>query len=379
MLIHKKLKVVYMRRALSGLSIVAMLVGVGAAHTSAEVIQQVLLKVNGDIFTKTDLEERQVLLLRSRGFRPSDDAALQETLAEITPNLLVEVVDEMLIINRARELGYKMTDEDFTRVVTRIKDENKLDTDEAFQAALKQEGMTMDDLRESLERQMLIARIQNQEVMSKVGITEEEARKYHEAHLDQFTTPGAVTLREILIAVPKDERGTNVGLDDEAREKAEEARRRIEAGEAFEQVAAEVSTSPSRANGGLVGPLNPSELSQDLQDLLASMKPGEVSEVRRTAAGYQIIKLDTAEPERVLSAEEARDRIADALFQEKRQVEMEKYLAKLRSRAIIEWKNDELKKAYESALETRDKQAPAAEDPAAPVAPPEPTAATPGR
>jgi peptidyl-prolyl cis-trans isomerase SurA len=363
MLIPKKLKVVFMRRALSGPFLLAFLFLV-VAHPSAEVIQQVLLKVNGDIFTKTDLEERQVMLLRAQGFRPSDDEALQRTLSEITPALLVEVVNEMLIINRARELGYKMTDEDFTRVVGRIKEENNLQDDETFEAALKQEGMTMQDLRNSLERQMLIARIQNQEVMAKVGITEEEARQYHQEHLDQFTTPGAVTIREILISVPKDERGINVGLDEEAREKAEDARRRVLAGEAFEDVAAEVSTSPSRANGGLVGPLDPTELSEDLQELLGGMAPGDISEVRRTAGGYQLIQLESAEPERVMSAEEARDRIANALYDQKRQGEMEKYLAKLRERAIIEWKNPELEKAYESALQSRQTPAPPAAAPA---------------
>lgn len=329
-----------------------------AAQPSAEIIQQVLVKVNGDIITSTELEKRQVLILRSRGIRPDDDEALKKALAEITPDLMVEIVDEMILVSRAKELGLKMTDEDFSSIVGRIKEENKLESDEAFQAALKQEGMTMDDLRKSLERQMMIARVQQQEVMKNVGITEEEARKYHAEHIKQFTLPGAVTLREILVGVPKDEKGVNVGLEEEAREKAEAARTRVLNGEAFEQVAAEVSTSPTRANGGLVGPLNPEELSDDLQKLLKSMKPGDVSEVRRVPAGYQIIKLETMEPERVLTAEEARDKIADALYEEKRRIELKKYLIKERAQAIIEWKNEDLKKAWEKGLQARNEPIP---------------------
>lgn len=208
----------------------------------------------------------------------------------------------------------------------------------------------MEDLRSSLERQMLIARVQQNEVMGKMAVSEEEARKYHAEHLDEFTTPGAVTIREILVGVPKDEKGINVGLDEEAKAKAEDARKRIVGGEAFEKVAADVSTAPSRANGGLVGPLDPEQLSQDLQEMLASMKPGDVSEVRRVPDGYQIIKLETMEPEKVLAPEEARDRIADALYEQKREAELKRYLEKLRSQAIIEWKNDKLHEAYESAL-----------------------------
>ena len=276
--------------------------GPDAVPLSADVIQAVLVKVNGEILTKTDLEQRQVQALRARGIQPADDEALKKAIADITPSLLVETIDEMLLVQRGKELGYKMTDEDFNRVVTRIRADNKLDTDEAFHAALKQEGMTMADLRSSLEKQMLVTRVQQAEVMGKISITEEEARAYHAEHVKDFTRPGEVTIREIQVAVAKSDKGINVGLDDEARAKAEGARKRIVDGEAFEQVAGELSTSPSRANGGLVGPLNPAELTPAFQELLRGLKPGDVSDVIRTPAGYQIVKLESQTADTVLSA-----------------------------------------------------------------------------
>ena len=273
-----------------------------APALAADVIQAVLVKVNGEILTKTDLEQRQVQALRARGIQPADDEALKKAIAEVTPSLLVETIDEMLLVQRGKELGYKMTDEDFNRVVTRIRTDNKLDTDEAFHAALKQEGMSMADLRSSLEKQMLVTRVQQAEVMGKISITEEEAREYHAEHVKEFTRPGEVTIREIQFAVAKSDKGINVGLDDEAKAKAEGARKRIVDGEAFEQVAGELSTSPSRANGGLVGPLNPAELTPAFQELLRGLKPGDVSDVIRTPAGYQIVKLESQTPDIVLGA-----------------------------------------------------------------------------
>ena len=354
MLIQKELKVLMLYRrspsVLASLALLVVLVASMAVPLSADIIEAVLVKVNGEIITKTDLEQRQVAALRSRGIQPADDEALKKAIADITPGLLVETIDEMLLVQRGKELGYKMTDEDFNRVVTRIRTDNKLDTDEAFHAALKQEGMTMADLRASLERQMLVTRVQQAEVMGKISITEEEARKYHAEHVQEFTRPGQVTIREIQIAVAKSDKGINVGLDDEARASAESARKRIVGGEAFEQVAGELSTSPSRANGGLVGPLNPAELTPAFQELLRSLKPGDVSDVIRTPAGYQIIKLESQTPDVVLGPEEARDRISDAIFEQKRQVEFKKYLEKQRAQAIIEWKNDEIKKAWQSKV-----------------------------
>lgn len=357
MLSRKELKVLMHSRSLrvipGRLARVALLVSLAVAGTvpvTADIIEAVLVKVNGEILTKTDLEQRQVQALRARGIQPADDEALKKAIADITPTLLVETIDEMLLVQRGKELGYKMTDEEFNKVVTRIRTDNKLETEEAFLGALKQEGMTMADLRASLERQMLVTRVQQAEVMGKISISEEEARKYHADHVKDFTRPGQVTIREIQLAVTRTDKGINVGLDDEAKAKADAARKRILDGEAFEQVAAEVSTSPSRANGGLVGPLNPAELTPAFQELLRGLQPGAVSEVIRTPAGYQIIKLESQTPDTVLTADEARDRIADAIFEQKRQVEFKKYLEKQRAQAIIEWKNEEIRKAWQSKV-----------------------------
>src|SRR5438876_10395490 len=79
----------------------------------AEVVEQVLVKVNGEIFTKTDLESRQVSALRQMGQQidpktdPSD-AQLKKMLDDVTPQLLVSVIDEMLLVQRGHELGYTM-------------------------------------------------------------------------------------------------------------------------------------------------------------------------------------------------------------------------------------------------------------------------------
>ena len=98
----------------------------------ADILEQVLVKVNGDIITKTDLEQRQIAALRQKNpnLRPTDDAALQKALSEVTPEVIVDAVDEMLIMQRGKELGYTMTTEQFNSIVENIKKENKIE-DEA--------------------------------------------------------------------------------------------------------------------------------------------------------------------------------------------------------------------------------------------------------
>lgn len=326
------------------------------APLGADILEQVLVKVNGDIVTKTEFEQRQIGVLRQRQDLANvspDSPELKKAVAEITPELILSAVDELLMVQRGRELGWSMGDEQFATILDNIKKENKLETDEQFQAALKQEGLTLPELRRSLERQMLISRVQQNEVMGKIAVTEEEAKEYYEKNKDQFTTPSAITLREILMQVPNTEKGINAAVDEEAKTKAEDIRKRLMEGEPFARLAADLSDAPSKANGGLIGPINSTDLAPALRDMIRKMKPGDVTEVLRTTRGYQILKLETKTEEAIRTFTEARDEISDRVAEEKRRGEMQKYVEKLRAQAIVSWKNDELKKAYEKALADR--------------------------
>jgi peptidyl-prolyl cis-trans isomerase SurA len=341
---------------LKRLSAAALLSLLALAPLRADILEQVLVKVNGDIVTKTEFEQRQVAALRQRqdlGAASPDSPELRKAVAEVTPELILNAVDELLLVQRGRELGYAMGDEQFQSILENIKKENKIETEEQFQAALKQEGLTLAELRRSLERQMLISRVQQTEVMGKIAVTEEESKAYYEKHKDEFTTPSTLTLREILIEVPSSDKGVNVGLEEEAKNKAEGIRKRLLEGEPFPRLAADFSDAPSKANGGLIGPIDSSDLAPALRDMLRKMKVGEITETIRTTRGYQILKLETRTEEVVRSYDAARDDISDRVAEEKRRGEMQRYIEKLRGQAIINWKNEELKKAYEQALAER--------------------------
>src|SRR5688572_14060801 len=297
-----------------------------AATPQADILEQVLVKVNGEIITKTDLEQRQIAALRQRdpNFRPDSDTALQKALSEVTPGVIVDAVDEMLMLQRGKELGYTMTTERFNSIVENIKKENKIESDEALQAALKQEGMTMADLRRQLEKTMLVQQVQQTEILQKLQVTDTEMRAYYDAHKNEFATVPQITLREITVNVPVTKQGVNVAQDDAAKAKAEEVRVKIVAGEPFPRLAADYSDSGSKANGGLVGPLSKSDLSDELQKAIAGLKTGDVTPVLRTTRGYQIIKIENLQDTASKSFEDARGEIDDKIAKEKDQGEVVK-------------------------------------------------------
>lgn len=343
-------------------AVLAVLFAVPAVR--AEILERVLVKVNGEIITKTELEQRQILALRQRNpqLRDEDvqnDETLRQMLADVTPDVLVDTINELLLLQRGRELGYRLADEQFSAILENIKKENRLDTEEQFQAALRQEGMTLQDLRTSIERRMIVDRVQQVEVMQKISMTEHDARAYYAAHPEEFTTPASVTLREIFLNIPErqtpsGERAVSVAEDEATETRIREIRARVTTGgEDFGRVAAEVSDAPSKANGGLIGPMDQSELAPALQQLIGRLKPGEVSEPIRTARGYQLIKLEEASAAALQPFDEVRDLIADKVFTEKRREEVEKYLDRMRAQAIIQWNSDELRQMYEQELASR--------------------------
>ena len=88
----------------------------------------------------------------------------------------------MLLVQRGeRARAIRVSDEQFTEVLDNIKKDNKIESEEQFQAALKQEKMTLAELR-TISKRMLIGQVQQNEIVGRVGVTEDEERAYYDAH-----------------------------------------------------------------------------------------------------------------------------------------------------------------------------------------------------
>jgi peptidyl-prolyl cis-trans isomerase SurA len=327
------------------------------------ILERVIVRVNGEIFTQSQLTQRQIAALRDRNRDVQDqralqdDATLRNLLAQVTPQILVQAVDELLLVQRGREIGAKFTDEQFKTAVDNLKESNKLD-EASFKKALEQEGLTMEDLRAQIEKSYLIRQVQQQEIH--MTITEEELRQYYAAHKDAFMTPATVTLRELFVGVPtRTQNGVEVfnPIDDAAaKSKVEDARARVLGGTDFASIVAQLSESASKPNGGLVGPVNVADLSPSLKETLDKLKVGELTEPIRTPRGYQLIKLEARGESTLQPFEEIRPQIEQRVRSDRLQGETEKLLARLHTQAVIEWKDEAFRLMYEKALAAQSTQ-----------------------
>jgi peptidyl-prolyl cis-trans isomerase SurA len=334
-----------------------VLLGASLRAQKGQIIERVIVRVNGEIFTQSQLTERQIAALRERNrdvkdsHALEDDATLRTLLAEVTPPILVTAVDELLLVQRGREIGAKFTDEQFQAALDNIKKSNKID-DEGLKKAMEQEGITLESLRSRIEKQYLIQQVQQQEIH--MNITDEELRQYYAGHKDEFMTPATVTLREITVGVPtrmqNGQEVFNPADETAAKTRIEAARERAVGGADFAALAQELSESGTKSNGGLVGPVNLDDLNSNLRQVIEALKPGEIAQPIRTPRGFQLIKLESRANPELQEFEKVRQQVEQRVRSDRLDGETEKLLRRLHQQAVIEWKDPAFKDMYEKAL-----------------------------
>lgn len=354
-----------MRKVTIGL--VATLVVGGLVHVpvfgqQGEIIQKVIVKVNGEIFTQTDLERRQIEALREQNRRVENpealqtDAGLRAALSEVTPVLLNDAIDELLLLQRARDLGVEFSEEAFQEALGNLKTQNNL-TDEQFAIALRQEGLTLDQLRQNFERSYMAQGVQQIEIYPRLQITDEELRQYYRSNAQEFMQPETVMLREIFMEVATQVRDNqtvfNVAQQEAVQAKMKAAHERILKGEDFATLAAELSESPSKANGGLIGPVDVGQIAPAMAEVIKALKPGDMSEPVRTSRGYQMLQLQSRTESAPLPFGEVRQQILQKIRLERVDAETDRYLDTLRGQAEIEWKDETLRAIYQKMMAER--------------------------
>jgi parvulin-like peptidyl-prolyl isomerase len=169
------------------------------------------------------------------------------------------------------------------------------------------------------------------EVDSKVSVSEPEIGDRYRERIGDYTEPAKVRLREIVV---KFDSANEVDQGQKARRLLAEIRQ----GADFAEVARMHSESSSREAGGDLGFFQKGELTDALESAAFALSPGEVSEVIRMASAFYILRVEEKTEEKVKPIEEVRSEVADAIFQEKMNTQLERYIEQLRERAIIEIK-----------------------------------------
>ena len=253
------------------------------ARTAPALLDRVVAVVNNEVITRLDLDEQlRVALQQLR--RQNTPLPAQDVLER---QLLERLVTARVLVQTARETGLRVDDTQLQRSLERIAQENKL-TPEAFRKALEGDGVNFNRFRDELRNEILISRLKEREVDSKILITDAEIDNYLKNQQSQGGKDDEYSLAHILVMVPEQASPEQIQA---RRAVAEKALSQLRGGADFRQVSAGVSDAPNALEGGPLGWRPSSRLPQIFVDGVKSLKVGDLSPVLRSANGFHILKL----------------------------------------------------------------------------------------
>jgi peptidyl-prolyl cis-trans isomerase SurA len=264
----------------------------------ADVVDRVVLRVNDRIATLLDYERRRADLVSQLSTMDLPEEQRAEALANLGNRLFRDMLEELLVLSRADQLRIQPTEEEVDRAVGRVRQEFGIATDDEFAAALAREGMSLAEFREQVRGQLRMRQVMAQEVTAEIQLGEDDLRRAYRAAEDSFRLPERFRVYELIVLEAE-----QPDLD-ALRAIAADIQAEIEGGRAFEELAAVYAerglTSGLIDLGWVVG----GELDPDLELVIASLSPGEVSEPVPGRGGLHILKLVEHEESRVRSFSE---------------------------------------------------------------------------
>ncbi len=316
---------------------VVLLIATVAFAADVRIVEEIAVKVNGDIITRGDLADKQ---RQTAEYLQREEhltgAALQQALTAQSKDMLRSMIDERLLVQKAKELDIKVEGE-VNRRMAELQVMSKLaDNDKFHDWIHEQTGMTYEDYRQQVTDGYLTQRLVGSEIQSHISVPEPEMQKYYDEHKAQFVRKEEVFLSQILISTE----GKTPEQVATAEKKAQDIAARAKKGEKFGDLARQNSDDTATSRDG--GQLPPSErglMRPEIETLVFAAKKGTVLDPIKTPLGFVIIRIDDRFDAGQESFDEAKDQIQGVLAQPKMEPKMREYLTKLRQQAFLEIKD----------------------------------------
>lgn len=295
--------------------------------------------VNGKEIKRDEVEKYYRTRISPEGQEPSTEEALSLKL-----NVIDELINNEILLERAKKLNLEASDGEVEDKFTEFKSPY---TEEEFQRQLKERGVTVEDLKNTVRRELSIQKLINREVVSKVAISDQDIADFYGANKPQFNVAEPQYRVAQIVVTPRKEPQIRNRKNDDSTNEAEAQRKvkmlvdRLNSGADFAQLAMDYSEDMnSAATGGDLGYVPESALNQSdpaLKKLVLSLKPGQVSQPIVLKDSVRILKLVTREAPglRGLSDPQVQQSIRDTLRNRKEQLLRAAYLAVARDEARV--------------------------------------------
>jgi len=326
-------------RTTSVLLAAAFVFPLASCNQTRQAAPDVWATVNGTDIKRDEVDKYYRTRVSPEGQEPSQEESLSLKL-----NILDELINNEILLERAKKLNLVATDGEVEDKFTEMKSPF---TEDEFHRQLKDRGISVDDLKSDLRRQQSITKLMNREVVAKISISDQDIADFYASNKQQFNVAEPQYRVAQIVVTPRKEPVVRNRKNDDATNEAEVSRKvkmlmdRLNSGADFATLAMDYSEDiNSAATGGDLGYVPESSLNQSdptLKRVVVGLKAGEVSQPVQLKDGVRILKLVAREApgQRGIGDPQVQQTIRDTLKNRKEQLLKAAYLATVRDEAKV--------------------------------------------
>jgi parvulin-like peptidyl-prolyl isomerase len=301
------------------------------AIARAELVNKVVLRVNDQIATLYDYEQRRAgmaqEILRQQDLSDDDRRQLLSQVGELA---FKDMFEELLLESRAEQLGVEVAEAQIDQQVAQMKQNFGIQTDEQFAQALAQSGMTAEQLRDRLRRDLRAREVMGREVQSRIKLDEDDLRRFYQKNRDQFRQPEQVQLREVVVL---EEGGLPTAGERAAL--AAQIRQAVAGGKSLADAVAEAAQKKQASNVIDIGWVSPGDLDPNLEAAVWKLAPGTLTEPVAGRGGLHLLQVVERRDARVPAFAEVQEQIRMREQRRRMQDEIAVYMAELEKKSLI--------------------------------------------
>lgn len=307
--------------------VVLAFLAVPAVALVAEELNSIILRVNDEIATRYDYELRKQARLGAITESTMSVEERRSFMAEAGKATMREILDELLLLSRARQLIIEPARAELDEAVDATRNRMGLPTEEAFLKALQGAGMTMEDFRNRTARSIRVNSVIQREVQSKIVVDDEWLQRAYRERQEEFRVPARVKVQEIVISAEK--------LSGEsARKVAESMRVALAGGEAMADVVARLG------GGDVTGPVDlgwveKGELAPALEAAVAGLIAGAVSSPVEARGGLHLLQVVERAESTIRPFSEIKEELGAREQKRRFEEAMRTYLSDLEQKAYL--------------------------------------------
>ena len=253
-------------------------------------------------------------------------------LAQRQKDMLRDMIDQQLLLSRAKELGLN-ADAEVIRRLDDIRKQNKMESLDDLEKAARSQGVSFEDFKAQIRNQILQQEVVRDEVGRKLQMTQTEEQKYYDEHKAEFQQPEQVRLSEILVPLPETATPAEIA---QAEAKANDIKSQVMKGGDFAELAKKYSGGPSAAQGGDLGQFKRGALAKVLEDQTFALPVGDSTQPVRTRQGYVILKATGHNQPGPAPMKDVEPQIQEAMYMQQMQPKLREYLTRLRSESYVD-------------------------------------------